>query len=105
MDKIIYALDTEGYILGSGVTDTSMYPEGTIFIEAVPSMGFMIPRWNFENQLWEEGSDEVNPIYPPETQETPSDTSSFVTKEEFTGVQQLALNLYQQLVELRRGDN
>lgn len=106
---VIYALDTEGNILGSGVIDTKGYPDGTLFVEATPSMGYMKPKWNFETQLWEEGSKEAYPINPPagSHEETHDDTnkqpdlSEYVSKEEFKELQQLSLKLYQQIAQIR----
>lgn len=107
-DTTIYALDTDGNILGLGVVDTNDYPEGTLFIEAIPSMGFMRPKWNFETGLWEEGSTEDYPITDPN--EPPAEDTSgsdspdllgYVSKAEFQALQQLSLNLYEQVAQIR----
>lgn len=107
-DTTIYALDTDGNILGLGVVDTNDYPEGTLFIEASPSMGFMRPKWNFETGLWEEGSTEdypvTNPNEPPLENNggiAPPDLSDYVSKAEFQALQKLSLNLYEQVAQIR----
>jgi len=105
---VIYALNTEGNILGSGVINTNGYPEGTLFIETTPSMGFMRPKWNFETGLWEEGSTEdypvTNPNEPPLENNggiAPPDLSDYVSKAEFQALQKLSLNLYEQVAQIR----